>query len=59
MDDKYNDWIGRTVINSKTGREFIVRDITGYCMWLSGGQIIPIDAIPGHWELKGNQNEQQ
>jgi len=47
----YNAWIGHKVRNTRTGREFTCYDIAGGCILLSGGQIIPFHAIPGHWEL--------
>lgn len=55
IESAYNAWIGRMVENTRTGHRFLVRDIISGCLWLSGGQLIPLGAVAGFWRLVGGE----
>jgi hypothetical protein len=46
-----NALVGRKVENLRTGHQFVVRDFVHGSFHLSGGQIIPPDAMLQFWKM--------
>jgi hypothetical protein len=50
-EQEINDAIGRTAVNIRTQSRFTVIDFRRGCFYLSGGQVIPVDAFVRFWQV--------